>query len=61
MTDVEYLIDTLVTKRDELQCAIVNFSEYGRFPSNDDFDKICKLSLELKSVGYMLKKIEDLV
>jgi len=56
-TDIEHLIESLEQKRDDLQCAIVGFSEYGRFPSAEHFEQINKMSLELSHIEYILKLI----
>ena len=56
-TDIENLIESLIDKRDNLHCKIVSFSEYGRFPSVDDFNEINKISLELSHVEYILNLI----
>jgi len=56
-TDIENLIESLVDKRDDLHCEIVRFSEYGKFPSTDDFNQINKMSLELSHIEYILNLI----
>lgn len=56
-SEAEYLKGKLVNKRDDLQCEIVAFSEYGRFPSTDDFKKIGSISVELAKIEHTLEMI----
>ena len=56
-TDIEHLIESLEDKRDALQCEIVAFSEYGRFPGAKHFNEIAEKSLELSHIEYALNLI----
>ena len=55
--EAEYLKGKLTSKRHSLQCEIVRFSECGRFPTSEDFEKIGVLSVELAQVEYSIKMI----